>query len=124
MIFDYSGSGEYNPSSTSKALNGPTLGTALIVNGIAAIFAFFSTQCLLIGSDEYDLMASKGDGNDIAVVYSTEHLRSTVDQYSVDFLGRRSDPDGNDYWVGQLQHGARDEQIVALIGSDEYFFGV
>ena len=69
-------------------------------------------------------MASKGDGNDIAVVYGTEHLRSTVDQYSLDFLGRRSDPDGNDYWVGQLQHGARDQQIVALIGSDQYFFGV
>ena len=57
-----------------------------------------------------------------AIVYSTEHLDSTVDGYYVKFLSRHVDPSGEAYWVGQLQAGARDESIVALIaGSDEYF---
>jgi len=56
------------------------------------------------------------------IVYSAEHLSSTVDGYYEFLLGRPSDPGGNAYWTAQLQHGARDEVIVALIiGSDEYY---
>jgi hypothetical protein len=57
-----------------------------------------------------------------AVVYSAEHLRSTVNGYYQHFLHRDADSGGLAYWTMQLQAGARDEVIVALIiGSDEYF---
>jgi hypothetical protein len=57
-----------------------------------------------------------------AIVFSTEHLASTVDGYYEHFLSRGVDASGQSYWVNQLQHGSRDELIVALIiGSDEYF---
>jgi hypothetical protein len=57
-----------------------------------------------------------------AVVYSTEHLASTVNGYYQHFLHRDADGGGLAYWVGQLRAGARDELIVGLIvGSDEYF---
>jgi hypothetical protein len=55
-------------------------------------------------------------------VFSGEHLQTTVDGYYTKFLGRHLDPSGQAYWVGQLQAGARDELIIALIiGSDEYY---
>jgi hypothetical protein len=55
-------------------------------------------------------------------VFSSEHLASTVDGYYEHFLSRGVDASGQSYWVNQLQHGSRDELIVALIiGSDEYF---
>ena len=56
------------------------------------------------------------------VVYSYEHLATTVNGYYQHFLGRNADPGGQDYWARQLLAGSRDELIVALIiGSDEYF---
>src|SRR5262249_3972212 len=56
------------------------------------------------------------------IVFSAEHLATTVDGYYQHFLGRHTDAGGQNYWVGQLQAGARDEQIVSLIiGSDEYY---
>src|SRR5207344_279771 len=56
------------------------------------------------------------------IVFSAEHLATTVDGYYQHFLGRHTDSGGQNYWVGQLQAGARDETIVSLIiGSDEYY---
>jgi hypothetical protein len=57
-----------------------------------------------------------------AIVFSTENLGNTVDNYYEHFLSRQVDASGENYWVGQLQGGARDETIVGLIiGSEEYF---
>ncbi len=56
------------------------------------------------------------------IVYSYEHLARIVDDDYVFFLGRHAEAGGQAFWAGQLQHGARDETIVALIiGSDEFF---
>jgi hypothetical protein len=116
VIFDYSGSGEHNPSSTRPRRSTARRYEDVLDRPIDPAGRDYFLGLLARGVPRSQVVS--------AVVYSTEHLRSIVDQYSVDFLGRQSDPGGRDYWVGQLRHGARDEQIVALIGSGEYFFGV
>ena len=56
------------------------------------------------------------------VVLSREHLQTTVNGYYQHYLNRNADAGGVNFWVTQLQRGARDEDIVSLIiGSDEYF---
>lgn len=57
----------------------------------------------------------------IGFVYSTEYLTTVVDGYYVDLLGRNIDPSGRTSWVGAIQNGARDEQIIAgIVSSAEY----
>lgn len=57
----------------------------------------------------------------IGFLYSTEHLTAVVDGYYGDLLYRGIDPVGAATWVGLIQHGARDEQIIAgIVASDEY----
>jgi hypothetical protein len=57
-----------------------------------------------------------------AIIYSTEALTPVVGFYYQYVLGRPGDPAGVAYWVGQIQAGHRDEDVIALlIGSDEYF---
>ena len=54
-------------------------------------------------------------------LYSTEHLTSVVDGYYVDLLGRHIDRSGKATWVGLIQQGHRDEEIVAaIVSSEEY----
>lgn len=55
-------------------------------------------------------------------LYSTEHLTTVVDGYYVDLLGRHIDPSGRGTWVGLIQAGWRDEEIIAgIISSPEYW---
>ncbi len=57
----------------------------------------------------------------IGFLYSTEHLTSVVDGYYLDLLRRNIDPSGTITWVGAIQSGARDEQIIAsIVSSAEY----
>lgn len=61
----------------------------------------------------------------LGFVYSTEHLTSVVDGYYVDLLRRHIDPSGQATWVGLIQYGHRDEEIVAaIISSNEYLSSV
>lgn len=54
-------------------------------------------------------------------LYSTEHLTAVVDGYYLDLLGRHIDPSGQTTWVGLIQQGHRDEEIVAsIVTSAEY----
>lgn len=54
-------------------------------------------------------------------LYSTEHLTTVVDGYYVDLLGRHIDPSGKATWVGLIQAGHRDEEIIAaIVSSAEY----
>ena len=53
----------------------------------------------------------------LGFLYSTEHLTAVVDGYYVDLLGRHIDPSGQATWVGLIQRGHRDEEIIALIVS-------
>ena len=57
------------------------------------------------------------------IVYSTEPLRTTVNGYYQHFLDTSAETAGRELpGSSQLQRGARDELIIALIiGSDEYF---
>ncbi len=75
--------------------------------------AFFVTQ-LATGTPRAQVVGE--------LVYSNEHLSTTVNGYYRHFLGRSADGTGLAYWARQLQAGQRDETIVALIiGSDEYY---
>ena len=57
----------------------------------------------------------------LGFLYSTEHLTSVVDGYYVDLLRRHIDPSGQATWVGQIQAGHRDEEIIAsIVSSAEY----
>lgn len=53
--------------------------------------------------------------------YSTERLSNVVDGFYLHLLDRHGDPTGVAYWVGRIQHGTRDEVVIALVtASDEY----
>jgi hypothetical protein len=57
----------------------------------------------------------------LSFLYSTEHLTQVVDGYYVSLLGRHIDPSGRVGWVTAIQHGARDEEIIAgIVSSAEY----
>jgi len=57
----------------------------------------------------------------LGFLYSTEHLTTVVDGYYVDLLGRHIDPSGKATWVGLIQRGHRDEEIIAaIVSSAEY----
>lgn len=57
----------------------------------------------------------------LGFLYSSEHLTTVVDGYYVDLLGRHIDPSGKATWVGLIQSGSRDEQIIAaIVSSTEY----
>jgi hypothetical protein len=57
----------------------------------------------------------------LGFLYSTEHLTTVVDGYYVDLLRRHIDPTGRATWVGQIQAGHRDEEIIAsIVSSAEY----
>ncbi|NTW38564.1 MAG: DUF4214 domain-containing protein [Cellulomonadaceae bacterium] len=54
-------------------------------------------------------------------LYSSEHLTTVVDGYYVDLLDRHIDPSGQSTWVGLIQQGHRDEEIIAaIVSSSEY----
>lgn len=58
-------------------------------------------------------------------LYSTEHLTAVVDEYYLDLLERHIDPSGQTTWVGLIQGGHRDEEIVAaIVSSREYLSSV
>ncbi len=53
---------------------------------------------------------------------STEYLDEVVQGIYLQLIERPTDPSGLAFWVNQLQHGARDEQITSgVAASDEYF---
>jgi hypothetical protein len=53
---------------------------------------------------------------------STEHLSTVIDGYYQYLLGRGLDPTGQATWVGRLQAGGRDEDIIGgIIASEEYW---
>lgn len=57
----------------------------------------------------------------LGFLYSTEHLVTVVDGYYVDLLHRHIDPSGSATWVGLIQSGSRDEEIIAaIVSSSEY----
>lgn len=61
-------------------------------------------------------------GVSLGFLLSTEYLTTTVNAYYQSLLGRDIDPSGRATWVGLIQGGARDEQIVAgILASDEYW---
>jgi hypothetical protein len=52
---------------------------------------------------------------------STEHLTAVVNGYYQQLLGRNADAAGARHWVTAVQHGARQEQIIAsIVSSREY----
>jgi hypothetical protein len=58
----------------------------------------------------------------MAIVSSAEAGQGLVQGYYRQFLHRDADSTGLNSFVAALQHGVRDEQIIAiLVGSDEYF---
>jgi hypothetical protein len=68
---------------------------------------------LAAGASRYDVA--------IGFLYSTEHLTEVVDGYYQLLLGRSIDPSGRATWVGLIQRGARDEEIIAsIVSSAEY----
>jgi hypothetical protein len=57
----------------------------------------------------------------LGFLYSSEHLTTVVNGYYLDLLGRSIDPGGRATWVGAIQRGARDEEIIAaIVSSPEY----
>lgn len=57
----------------------------------------------------------------LGFLYSTEHLATVVDGFYVSFLQRHLDPSGKTTWVGRIQAGHRDEEIIAaIVSSSEY----
>jgi hypothetical protein len=58
----------------------------------------------------------------LGFLLSEEHLTPIVDGYYQHLLGRGIDPTGKATWVGRLQAGAYDEDIIGgIIASDEYW---
>ncbi|WP_421732446.1 DUF4214 domain-containing protein [Cellulomonas sp.] len=58
----------------------------------------------------------------LGILLSTEHLSAVVDGYYRDLLGRGLDPTGQGTWVGLLQRGTHDEEIIGgIVASDEYW---
>ena len=58
----------------------------------------------------------------LGILLSTEHLSSVVDGYYEWLLGRGLDPTGQLTWVGLLQRGTHDEDIIGgIVASDEYW---
>ena len=56
------------------------------------------------------------------ILSSSEGRDVLVQRFYLRFLRRGADPGGEAGWAGVLQHGGRDEQVIAgLVGSDEYF---
>jgi hypothetical protein len=56
------------------------------------------------------------------IVSSPEADQHLVQNFYQKFLGRAAEPGGLGGWVATLQHGARDEQVIAgIVGSPEYF---
>jgi hypothetical protein len=55
------------------------------------------------------------------ILTSPEGFATLVQTSYLEFLGRASDQPGFDFWVNFLQHGARDEALLAgFLGSPEY----
>ncbi|HEX3604279.1 MAG TPA: DUF4214 domain-containing protein, partial [Candidatus Dormibacteraeota bacterium] len=53
---------------------------------------------------------------------SHEYHLALVDTWYVHYLGRHSDPIGQNYWATGLDQGRKDDAgIVFLVSSDEYF---
>jgi uncharacterized delta-60 repeat protein len=58
----------------------------------------------------------------LAVATSGEYRTNLVAGYYKQLLGRTGSADEINFWVGQLQSGVRDEQVIAaFVASDEYF---
>lgn len=68
------------------------------------------------------LRAGAGRGSvALGFLLSTEHLTTVVNGYYQQLLGRNIDSSGARSWVSALQHGVRDEQIIAgIVSSPEY----
>lgn len=61
----------------------------------------------------------------LGFLYSSEYLTAVVNGYYLDLLGRPIDASGRQTWVGAIQRGARDEEIIAsIVSSAEYRNGV
>lgn len=72
-------------------------------------------RVMSLGPDRYQVS--------MGFLLSTEHLVTVVDGYYMDLLGRHLDPAGQRGWVGALQAGERDENIIGgIIGSPEYWY--
>lgn len=57
----------------------------------------------------------------LGFLYSSEYLTTVVNGYYLDLLGRSIDASGQSTWVGAIQNGARDEEIIAsIVSSAEY----
>ena len=70
----------------------------------------------------------RGGGNratvSLGILLSEENLTPIVDGYYQYLLGRGLDPTGKVTWVGKLQAGAHDEDIIGgIVASDEYWIG-
>jgi hypothetical protein len=64
----------------------------------------------------------KRDQVAMGFLLSTERLRTVVDGHYQALLGRGIDPSGQATWVGILQRGGRDEEIIGgIISSEEYY---
>lgn len=62
------------------------------------------------------------EGVALGFLLSTEHLATVVDGYYMTLLRRHLDPVGLRGWVGLLQAGHHDEEIVAgIVASEEYW---
>lgn len=72
-------------------------------------------------------LARGASRTDVALgfLYSSEHLAEVVDGYYVHLLGRHIDATGRAGWVGAIQNGHRDEEIIAgIVASPEYLLKV
>src|SRR5262249_45422680 len=56
-----------------------------------------------------------------SIYTSEEHYGQEVDGFYRTYLDRAADPSGREHWVGELQRGATQEQVmISFLSSDEY----
>src|SRR5260370_2915326 len=71
----------------------------------------------------YNAVAAASGWGTVAhdIVFSSEHFARVVDGWYLKLLGRHADAGGMRLWVGFLQSGATEEQVIsAVYRSDEY----
>jgi alpha-tubulin suppressor-like RCC1 family protein len=60
----------------------------------------------------------------LGILLSEEHLAPIVEGYYQQLLGRGLDPTGRGTWIGKLQAGVHDEEIIGgIVASQEYWIG-
>jgi hypothetical protein len=60
----------------------------------------------------------------LGFLLSTEHLSTVIDGYYEYLLGRGLDATGQATWVGRIQQGGRDEEIIGGILASEEYWGI